>query len=49
MTEPGGVYSLTRWSKEYIEALDEDKKIKNEENETRRARDLEKVKVITEK
>ncbi|XP_067936463.1 coiled-coil domain-containing protein 77-like [Watersipora subatra] len=38
-----------RWGKEFLEALEEDKKIKQEEEETRRQRDAEKLKVISEK
>ena len=40
---------LHRWAREFVEALNEDKRIKAEEHETRRERDLEKVKVVTEK
>lgn len=41
--------NILRWAREYVEALNEDKKIKVEEHETRQERDLAKVKVVTEK
>lgn len=41
--------SCFRWAKEFIEALNEDKRIKETENETVRERDLHKIKILTEK
>ncbi|KAF6021040.1 CCDC77 [Bugula neritina] len=38
-----------RWAREFLEAINEDQKIKAEEHETRSERDLEKVKTITQK
>lgn len=40
---------LFRWAKEFIEALDEDKRIKAEEHETCQERDLHKIQILTEK
>jgi len=40
---------FSRWAREFLEAMNEDQKIKAEEHETRSERDLEKVKTITQK